>query len=266
MPQQLSNIPASEYHSWDALSASGAKQLLRSPAHYLAAKEQHREPTPAMKFGTLVHAMVLEPETIDTDFAAMPKIDRRSSAGKQQAELFAATNAGKTVVDFDDFQRAQRVAEAVRTHHLYKELLEGASVEQSFTWEQHGVPCKARMDAIQGDLIVDLKTTQDASPDGFAKTMAGLKYYVQAAHYLDGFARVTGTEQRNFIFIAVETEAPFAIGIYELDYVALEAGRHKMALAAEAYKATKSADAWKGYSPDIVTLSVPSWVAGEVNG
>jgi len=263
---RLDNVPASEYHSWDALSASGAKQLLRSPAHYLAAKETQREPTPAMKFGTLVHAMVLEPDTVDTDFAAMPKIDKRTTAGKQQAELFAVTNAGKVIVDMDDFQRAQRTADAVRSHHLYNDLLKGASVEQSFRWDQHGVPCKARMDAIQGDLIVDLKTTQDASPDGFAKTMAGLKYYVQAAHYLDGFARVTGTEARNFIFIVVETEAPFAIGIYELDFVALEAGRHKMALAAEAYKATKSETAWKGYSPDIVTLSVPSWVAGEVNG
>lgn len=263
MPQQLSNIPSTEYHSWDALSASGAKQLLRSPAHYLAAQEQHREPTLAMKFGTLVHAMVLEPETVDTDFVAMPKIDRRTSAGKQQAELFAATNAGKTVVDFDDFQRAQRVAEAVRTHHLYKELLEGASVEQSFTWEQYGVPCKARMDAIQGSLIVDLKTTQDASPDGFAKTMAGLKYYVQAAHYLDGYMHTTDFEAKDFIFIAVETEAPYAIGVYNLDMVALEAGRHKMALAAEAYKATKSATAWKGYSPLIQTLSVPGWVNHE---
>lgn len=263
MPQQLSNIPATEYHSWDALSASGAKQLLRSPAHYLAAKENEREPTPAMKFGTLVHAMVLEPETIDTDFVAMPKIDRRTSAGKQQAELFAATNAGKMIIDMDDFQRAQKTAEAVRSHHLYNDLLKGASVEQSFRWDQHGVPCKARMDAVHADLIVDLKTTQDASPDGFAKTMAGLKYYVQAAHYLDGFARVTGTEARNFIFIAVETEAPYAVGVYELDYVALEAGRHKMALAAEAYKATKSTTAWKGYSPQIETLSVPSWIARE---
>jgi exodeoxyribonuclease VIII len=119
------------------------------------------------------------------------------------------------------------------------------------------------MDAIQGSLIVDLKTTQDASPDGFAKTMAGLKYYVQAAHYLDGYMHTTDFEAKDFIFIAVETEAPYAIGVYNLDMVALEAGRHKMALAAEAYKATKSATAWKGYSPLIQTLSVPGWVNHE---
>ena len=257
---QYSNLPASEYHSWDALSASGAKMLLRSPAHYLAAKEKEREPTPAMKFGTLVHAMVLEPETVDAEFIAQPKLDKRTTAGKQQAELFAATNAGKTIVDFDDFQRAQRVAESVRSHHLYNDLLKGASVEQSFRWEQHGVPCKARMDAIQGPVIVDLKTTQDASPDGFARTLASLKYYVQAAHYLDGYMHETGMEAKDFIFIAVETEAPFAIGIYNLDMVALEAGRHKMALAAEAYKASQSMTAWKGYAPQITTLSVPAWV------
>jgi exodeoxyribonuclease VIII len=263
---QLSDIPASEYHSWDALSASGAKQLLRSPAHYLASKEQQREPTPAMRFGTLVHAMVLEPHIVDQEFAAMPKVDRRTSVGKQQAELFAATNAGMTVIDMDDFQRAQKVAEAVRSHHLYNDLLKGASVEQSFRWEQHGVPCKARMDAIHGGMIVDLKTTQDASPDGFAKTLAGLKYYVQAAHYLDGYAHSTGFEADRFVFIAVETEAPYAIGVYDLDFVALEAGRHKMALAAEAYKATKSATSWKGYSPKIETLSVPSWVGASLDG
>ena len=58
MPSHV-GMPASDYHKVEALSASGAKLLLRSPAHYIASKTTPREPTAAMRLGTLTHALIL---------------------------------------------------------------------------------------------------------------------------------------------------------------------------------------------------------------
>ena len=51
-----------QYFALEALSASGAKLLRKSPLHYRADQFKARQPTPAMIFGTVVHRLVLEPE------------------------------------------------------------------------------------------------------------------------------------------------------------------------------------------------------------
>ena len=120
-------------------------------------------PTAAMLFGTLVHSMVLEPESVDALYLASPRFDRRTKAGKEALAEFEAQAEGKVVVDMDTFQRAQRTAEAVLTHPTAGPLFKGGNAEITARWEQHGLPCKARVDYYQGRSIVDLKTTQDAS-------------------------------------------------------------------------------------------------------
>jgi hypothetical protein len=60
---------------------------------------------------------------------------------------------------------------------------------------------------------------QDASPSGFARSIATFRYHVQASHYLTG---LHGAER--FVFIAVEKTAPYAVAVYELDAAAMAAG------------------------------------------
>ena len=253
------DLPAPDYHAIDALSASGAKLLLKSPAHYLAAKEHQRDPTPAMAFGSLVHSLVLEPDTVDALYIAAPKFDKRTTAGKAAAEKFDATAGGRTVVDMDLFQKAQRVGDSVRSHHRYSELLKGAKIEASMFWDQHGVPCKARADALNGSSIIDIKTTRDASPDAFARSVATFQYHLQAAHYLDGYSIASGFMAERFVFLAVETEAPFAVGVYVLDAASIAGGAEMMSQAGRAYRIAQNSTAWKGYSPDIVEIAVPRY-------
>jgi exodeoxyribonuclease VIII len=260
MPQ-LIDEGADVYFAREALSKSGAVALLRSPAHYLALADMPKRETPAMAFGTLCHAMTLEPETVDDLYIAAPKFDRRTKVGKAGAEQFQEQYAGKEMIDIDIFQKAQRVAEAVRNHPTAGALLQDGKAEQTALWDQHGVECKARIDYTTGNSIVDLKTTHDASPDEFIKTCARFKYHMQAAHYLDGLEAITGWEPDSFTFIAVETEAPFSVGVYELDRRSIDGGRELMKRAAELYKVALSHDpqAWKSYPVEKAVLSLPGW-------
>lgn len=253
-------MPAQDYHAIDALSASGAKHLLRSPAHYLAQKEKPMEPTPSMRLGTAVHTMILEPEKADIEIARAPKVDRRTKVGKETIELFERENAGKLILDADAYDKAAAIADAVYNHPEARALMSDGQAEVSMLWKAYnGIPCKARFDYYKGDGIIDIKTTQDASPDGFARNIAAFKYHMQAAHYLQGYREVTGWDADHFTFIAVESEPPYAVAIYRLDDASLMSGRMLMERAAQAFRKANTPEEWKGYLRDVQTISVPSW-------
>lgn len=258
-------MPATQYHAIEALSASGAKLLLRSPAHYLAARATPREPSAAMRLGTLVHSLVLEPETVKDTFAVMPRFDRRTTIGKKAAEEFEQDNAGKVVLDEVTFARANNVAASVLRHPVVAENLRDGNAEVSLLWDQYGVPCKSRIDYMTGSAIFDVKTCSDASPEGFARQIASFQYHVQAAHYAAGFREVVGWDLDRFVFIAVETEAPYAVGVYTLDARSLQSGRLLMERAAESYKVAleHATDVPASYGDAVVELSLPSWAQVE---
>jgi len=106
---------------------------------------------------------------------------------------------------------------------------------------------------------VDLKSTQDAS-EHFAKSCANYGYHRQAAMYLDGL-RTLGLDAEHFIFVAAEKAPPYAVGVYELDYDAIERGRDLYRADLELLARCMERDEWPAYSPELVTLSLPRWAA-----
>ena len=97
--------------------------------------------------------------------------------------------------------------------------------EQAVRWieEQAEVLSKAMRDKIAcgGTLIVDLKTSADPTPQGFAKSVVNFGYHRQAAWYLDGHAAATGNDAVGMVFIVVGKEPPHDVACYELDYEAI---------------------------------------------
>ena len=104
-----------DYHALPRLSASGAKTLLKSPARYQHERKHPASPTPAMEFGTMFHALVLEPEVFAARYALLPGIDRRTKEGKAAFEVWQAENVGRTPVSSSDWDRVHAMARAVET-------------------------------------------------------------------------------------------------------------------------------------------------------
>ena len=74
-----------------------------------------------------------------------------------------------------EYELASNVANAVWEQPLAKKLLAKGHAEQSF-WrddKETGLTCKARCDFINGDTIIDLKTTGEGNshPDKFIKSV-----------------------------------------------------------------------------------------------
>lgn len=253
---------AERYHAIDAMSASGAKKILRSPAHYAMSKAHPMEPTPAMIFGTLCHTAVLESHKLTEISACKPEgIDRRATQGKADWAAFEAKSAGKLIADTETFARVWAVADAVEGHPAARALLQDAQREVSVLWRsgEDAIPCKSRFDAVKPGLVIDLKTCQDASPGAFAKSVANFQYHLQAAAYCEAYESAYGAAPEAFVFIAVESEAPHGVAVYVLDDEALSSGRRLWAEALMRYRDCKASGLWPAYAETIETLTLPKW-------
>ncbi len=245
-----------DYHADPAVSASHLHAVAKSPYHYwsryLDPKRTPVEPTASVRLGSLVHCAVLEPSELQARYGVCGP--RNTKAGKEQAERMAA--AGIEAVTASDMLAANCMADSVHRHPAAAALLAQGKAEQSFWWDDAstGLRCKCRPDWYAGTTVVDLKTTTDASPAAFARSVATFRYHVQASHYLAG---LHGAER--FVFIAVEKTAPYAVAVYELDAAAMAAGnelrQRDMRIIADCHATTE----WPGYGDDCQTLSLPSW-------
>jgi hypothetical protein len=262
VPGVFDGMPAEQYFAVEALSQSGATKLLRSPAHYKLDRDKRSEPTAAMQFGTAVHTGVLEPDRFAATVVAAPKVDRRTNAGKAEWSAFVESSVGRIVLDRADYDAARRCVDAVLAHPGARALLDGARREVSAFWldPKYNIPCKARFDALNHGGIVDVKTTDDASPDAFARSIAKWGYHRQSAHYSDGHEVALGTPSAFFALIVVEKEPPHAVACYAMPDVGVLAGRREMATARARYAHCIAAGEWPAYPDTIETIALPKWL------
>lgn len=248
MKKGIYNITAEEYFALDRVSNSYLKRLATVPA--LAKKEY--KTTPAMAFGTACHTYVLEPATFDEQIAVLPKIDRRTKKGKEIYNVFVAESKGKTVISADEFKAIESIGESIQGHPGASHLLNEGIAEQSVIWEEKrtGLECKARPDWLKKDgIVVDLKTTKNASRHGFLQEAVKYSYYTQAAFYLKGLNHAAPKENYDrFIFVAVEKVPPFRVECYELSDEFLEYGYYKFQAALALEAKCREENYWPPYS------------------
>lgn len=255
-----------EYHSGDGVSKSHLDVVAKSPLHYwskyLDPNREPEAPTAAMILGTATHSAVLEPDLFPSQFTHMPEgLDRRTKVGKEAYE--ALQESGKTILSLEDYQLCLAMRDAVHAHPIAKSLFQDGKAEQSFycTETETGELVKCRPDWITGNgVLVDLKTTDDASPDGFAKSAANFRYYVQAPYYMDILERLYGEAPPYFIFAAVEKKRPHAVAVYFVDNDEMALGRAQYMKDLQRISECKSAQQWPGYSDQIEALRLPKWL------
>lgn len=260
---ELVDMEEAPYHAAPALGSTDIKNLLRSPAHYKAAKE-HPIEGDARRIGTLVHECILEPDTwaLRRD---VPEVNKRTKAGKAElAEFYeVAGKEGWLPVEVADRSLCEAMHDSVMSHRVVSAILSRADRrELSCFWTHENVACKARFDALAPGLIVDLKTTVDASPGGFRGAVARYGYHIQAAHYCSGAHAVTG-EWPDYAIVAVEKKPPYACAVYTLDEEAMSWGIVRRDEAIGRFISCQSTGEWPGYPEAVQTLSLPNWAKQE---
>ena len=259
-PGVYRDLPQDEYLAVEAISKSGLDHFHRSPAHYLAYQRQDFRETPAMLFGRAAHMAILEPDRFAVEVVQEPsKINKKSKDWREFKKLYP----GCIILSPGDMRSIEAIRESILAHPAAFNLLNypGTS-EVSYFWidRETKLECKCRVDYIRQDgILVDFKTTKDASPQAFAKTIANYRYHVQAAFYSYG-VRVTVQGMINgFVFIAAEKKPPFGVATYVLDPESLDVGHEQFKRDLQRFRECKINNSWPAYSERVETLTLPSW-------
>lgn len=257
------NISNEEYHSSDGISRSALMLLDKSPYHFwyekLSGLVDKKESTPAMNIGSAFHTLLLEPELFDNEFTVMPKIDRRTKAGKEKYEKFALLTSGKILLTDEQYIQALSMAQELKNHEIVTTLLEGANFEQSIYWtdKETGLQFKTRPDIWSRKMIVDLKTTADANKQSFTRSAVKYGYYLQAGMAFEA-CRAIGEPFEMFVILAVEKEKPYVPSIFIMKEWALQKGIEKFQEYKTKLKECFDSYTWPGYP--IEELGYPDYM------
>ena len=258
-------MPAEQYHAIDACSSTRLNALKRSASHCLQIIHDPID-SDALLLGSATHCAILEGESFGRRYAYGPDVDGRTKDGKAakaDAEIIAARD-GKRLLPAKFREQIDGMAGEVRLHPAASALIAQIRfAERTILWrdaEHNNLLCRARLDGWCPDIgtIVDVKTTTDASPEAFAASAWKWGYWRQAAFYRRAAAAV-GLEARNSVIIAVEKEAPFAVGVYRLHPDAIRAAAWELEELIEHYEECTRTDQWLGYSSEVEDLDMPAW-------
>lgn len=261
-------ISNDDYHAGPGESSTRLKDANQSMAHYLEGKTAPHDPTPAMLLGTYAHTHILEGEKVfNSRYFVMPEGKTRASADVKAA---MAADPNRESVSFKEYQAVLGMQNAIDSHPIAKQLLIGKK-EVAAYWIDPATKllCKAKSDCLRSDgMIVDLKTTTDASSDGFPIGCARNDYPLSAAFYLDGFRQAIEQSCNDlvqipdaFVFLAIEKQSPYGISCFVISAEDLAKGRLKYERALARIKEYNSSKkkGYCGYFPQIQTLNFPAW-------
>lgn len=258
-------MPDAEYHALPELSSSQAKDLLRSPAKFNYWRGKKRPEKKDYDIGHAVHAKVLG---VGMGIQVLDFNDYRTKAAQEARD--AAYADGLTPMLSKEMRPINDMSESVLAHPKARELFEqpgNSEVSVLSADPATGLPCRARFDYLPypsrlRPTALDLKTTDDASPEEFVKSVVEYGYDVSQEWYRDTYQWATG-ELLDFAFIVVEKRPPYEVAFYRLTEEFVAMGSRKALEARARYAEYTESGIWPSYSPEIEDLAPPSWAINQ---
>lgn len=281
------DVPAEFYHQRVlGVASAGVLRLLaeKTPAHYLHwAGDVDDGDTPAKVFGRAYHDRVLLPELFSARYVGEPKNApmrptdaMRNAKSPSQSSIdrvsfwndWDAKNMRKIVISEADFSLIEIMHAALMSDPEIADLFSDGESEVTLRWtdEETGLSCKARADRWnrRNRKMADLKSTEDASPRGFARSVVKYGYDVTMAHYSEG-ARACGEPIEKYLIVAQEKKPPYLAALYELDPAGESRGYEIRQRSMETMASCLASNQWPGYPRGVQTLSLPDWaIASEM--
>lgn len=255
------DLPEETYHAHPALSSTGAKLLLDSPATFdWVVNKGNRREKAAFDFGSAVHA-----EVLGTGYGVEELDFDNYRTGKAQQARDEARAAGLIPMLKKDMVEVHATAQAVLAHPTARALLEREGDAEASVFSTDpltGVDLRCRFDFLPADrrVAVDLKTAREgvARPHKFAGTVVEYGYDVSWAHYTLT-AELADEAVLDMVFIVVETEPPFHILIGRLDEDFKQIGTAKARRARDRYARALATGEWPGRPGEMQMIRPPMW-------
>lgn len=237
-----------EYHGDKGyLSSSSYKLLLKDPSKF---EEEfikgNRSPVSSstqnnFDEGTYAHSLILEPETVDDEFAFF---DGWRKAGKEW-QLFKEENSDKIILSKPQKVRVERWVAAYHARDKKIKLVSGGFPEHTIAGDFLGIPTKVRADYINIDkgYIVDVKTTSYSTDiDAFSYTIDNFSYDLSAALYCNLFEQYYGKDFDFYFYVLGKKDS--SCEIFRASDETLGRGMTQLHKAADVYKKCKESGVW----------------------
>ena len=215
--------------------------------------------TKAMADGTAVHSFFLERDKFDTDFVIKPADMRlNTKAGKEWAQ----EHQSKIIIDSELGNNLYEMEKSFMDSPAKLIYDIKGQTELSYFWDDLGtIKGKCRPDWISddGEIVVDIKSTTDASLRGFQKSISNWGYHLQLGWYLRGLRKL-GVPAKQFIFIAIEKTAPFCVGVYKADQEMINFAMKEIDQLMPEIQTAMVSNEFPDYTPEITSIGLPPWM------
>jgi exodeoxyribonuclease VIII len=266
----IQNMPEREYHRSPGISYHDMKDFRVAPAFYQHRKQrfttveddedEEEEQAKCLRVGRAVHASLLLPDLTNYVIQA-PEINKRTKAGRAEWKQFCDEHKGCCILTPKEMESVTGSVSSLRSDPTAKKVLKAITdTEVSLFWEAEysGVlcHCRCRLDAWNPTkgIIVELKTTRDASKNGFRREVEKFRYDVQADYYREGAIQCSGKQDFVVIHIAVEPHPPYLCAVYTLGNRLLEQGRAVWSETLPELQTAINTNSFPGYPGGITEL------------
>ena len=179
--------------------------------------------------------MILEPQKLDDSVVIFEGKTRRGKAWDE----FSMDNNDKTILSSSEWNMINGMSNSIFENNDALKFINDSKKEIVEIWDSNttdlkSVKCKGKADMVVSDIngrrvLIDLKTTKDASLEAFRRSSWSYGYDRQAAFYMDGF------DADEFWFIVIEKDTPYRMGIYKAGDEFLNEGRKKNQILLDRY-------------------------------
>lgn len=263
---EIKSMPFVDYCKAEGINVSSLLNVFHSLLHYKYFLDNPREDSESLARGRRVHTRVLEPQLFEQTYYLAPwEVKKNTAKGMADWAKFVKAAKGREIIRFDDHKDVDGIANSVFANKEAMSLINRSEIEQSLFWEdsEYKLKLKARVDGYSKDgFVFDLKTTSNASPRGFGEEIKRYNYHCKAAWYLDA-VKNCGIDIDTFVFIAVESSPPYAVGVYTLDADSKRLGHLINREALKKVHCGVMLDKWPGYE-SLVDVGLSYWAKKEL--
>ena len=246
------------------------------------------EGSAASDWGSAIDCLLLTPSEWDARFAVKPETYLDSKTGEPKpftmssnwCKKWAEEQGEKTLVKHDEYEEMQSAIAALGDTDVSRFLPKAQKQVMAVAeWADKAtglvVPIKVLLDLVPakddpefGKVILDLKTTTNASEKAWCDKVDRENYDAQGALFFDVYRSATGEDRCEFWHIVQETDAPYEVAIWRFgtgmeggEPGFLDLGRIKYESALERYCQCLSTGKWYGYTgPTLRYLQPKPWM------
>jgi len=249
----ITDLSESDYHAHTAIGSSTIRKFAESrrDCESLLNGDKTVKVTRKMDVGSAVDCALLTPRDWQSRFVLFPDSllsgpNKSISSNEAKACRDEQLAAGKVPLKQSEFLHAKAACEKVFSSPIGELILKGEP-QLSLFWSFGGMEFKGRLDCRLDHTIFDLKCSERVSPREHKKQVKNLRYWIQAAHYVEGLIACDPSirvSQLRWLWVVVQPTPPYTMAVHELSGESLVRARSKWEEIADDFVACHKSGDW----------------------